>query len=240
MRIPFFSFLLLLSMTTNADGLNDYDQFLKKYVSTGVKHQIQLNKVNYANIAKDPNLLHIRAYFEKTNPQKLTPKERLAFYINAYNFYTIQLVAQHWKVNSIKDIGSLFKSVWKKEVGFIKGKKITLNHLEHAILRKMNEPRIHFAIVCASVSCPDIRNEAYRAEKLDQQLNDQTTLFLKNNKKGATVHHHALFISKIFDWFEDDFEQAGGVEQFILQYRPELKGQFKKIKYFDYDWSTNG
>jgi hypothetical protein len=223
-----------------ADGLTDYDQLLKAHVSSGSKHQIQLNKVNYAQVAKDPRLISIRRYFEKTNPKQLPPKARLAFYINAYNFYTIQLMAKHWKVDSIKDLGSLFKAVWKKEVGIINGKKITLNHLEHDILRKMAEPRIHFAIVCASVSCPDIRNEAYRAEKLAQQLTDQTQLFLNNHKKGAVVKNKILFVSKIFDWFEDDFQQVGGVKNFILKYRSELKGQFHKIKYFDYDWSANG
>jgi len=239
MRIFLLS-LVLFSSNLLANGLDDYNTLLNKYISAGVKHQISLNQINYSEMKKDPSLATIRSYFEKTNPNKLNKKEKLAFYINAYNFYTIQLMLNHWKVDSIKDIGSLFKSVWKQKVGKINGQQVTLNYLEHEILRKMKEPRIHFAIVCASVSCPDIRNEAYRAEKLEQQLADQTKKFLNNQHKGAILSGNILKISKIFDWFEDDFDLVGGRDALIIKYNPAFKGRYKKIKYLDYDWSANG
>jgi len=104
-------------------------------------------------------------------------------------------------------------------------------------LRKMAEPRIHFAIVCASVSCPDLRYEAYQAEHLDAQLNEQAASFLSNTGKGAQLLHGELSLSSIFKWFSDDFDQVGGVLSFVKKHSVI---QVKEISdYLDYDWSLN-
>ena len=107
-------------------------------------------------------------------------------------------------------------------MGVVAGKKRTLNEIEHEILRKMGEPRIHVAIVCASVSCPDLRAEAYTVEKLDSQLDDQLTLFLANPKKGLHIDKKGyLYMSSIFKWFAEDFETKGGVRKFLAPYAPK-------------------
>lgn len=109
-------------------------------------------------------------------------EKKLAFYINSYNILALKMVVDHWPLKSIKDIGSLFRPVWGKVAGTISGKLVSLDDIENDIIRPMGEPRIHLAIVCASVSCPDLRTEPYTAKKLDSQLDEQVRLFLNNNK----------------------------------------------------------
>jgi hypothetical protein len=142
-------------------------------------------------------------------------------------------------LKSIKDVGSLFHPVWGKVAGTISGKLVSLDDIENDIIRPMGEPRIHLAIVCASVSCPDLRTEPYTAEKLDSQLDEQVQLFLNNNKKGLWLGKKAIHTSKIFDWFEKDFAKVGGVETFIRHYRPNLP-KLAIDADIDYDWSVNG
>jgi hypothetical protein len=157
-----------------------------------------------------------------------------------------KMVLDHYPVKSIKDAGSFFTAVWKKEVGVVAGKMRTLNEIEHEILRKMNEPRIHVAIVCASVSCPDLRAEAYTVDKLDSQLDDQLKLFLVNEEKGLRIDKKKgrIYLSSIFKWFKEDFESKGGVRNYLASYAPEedkasLKNHKLSVHYLDYDWELN-
>ncbi len=154
----------------------------------------------------------------------------------------LKMVADHWPIGSIKDAGSLFRRVWSRVSGSLGGKPITLGEIEHLILRKMGEPRIHLAIVCASISCPDLRNEPYAAaklnEQLDEQLDEQSRHFLNNAGKGLKIEKNAIRLSKIFDWFEDDFKVSGGVMAFIKHYRTDLPAL--KIKAdIPYNWAVN-
>ncbi len=103
----------------------------------------------------------------------------------------------------------------------------------------MGEPRIHLAIVCASVSCPDLRNEPYTAVKLESQLDDQVQQFLNNQGKGLKIENKVIRLSKIFDWFEEDFDGNGGIAGFIKKYRPDLPELRIKAN-IPYDWSVNG
>src|SRR5690606_6900214 len=116
--------------------------------------------------------------------------------------------------------GSLLFPVWRKDVGQLHGKTVTLQQVEDDLIRSLNEPRIHMAIVCASVSCPDLRPEPYTAAQLEQQLEEQTRTFLHNDAKGVRINGNDVEVSKIFDWFEKDFADAGGVKAFIERYRP--------------------
>ena len=174
-----------------------------------------------------------------------TQKEKLTFWINAYNVMAAKMVLDNYPLKSIKDAGSLFTAVWKKEVGVVAGKTRTLNEIEHEILRKMGDPRIHAAIVCASVSCPDLRGEAYTVEKLDSQLDDQLTLFLANSKKGLHIDKKGyLYMSSIFKWFKEDFDAKGGVRNYLAPYAPEgamssIKDTKLTVYYLDYDWELN-
>ena len=186
--------------------------------------------------------------------------EREAFWINAYNAYAIQLVLDNYPVDSIKDMGGFFSSVFDKR--FIplqhlvavdrrakasKSKALSLGELEHEILFPISrKPLFHFAVVCASTSCPVLRAEAYSGEKLDQQLEDQTRIFLADIKRNnGSILGGKLRISKIFDWAEDELDTyPGGIRKLLLDFGPPSLVKDKalpkvKLKYRDYDWSLN-
>ncbi len=227
----------------------EFDAILKDHVSEGV--------VDYRELkAREGSLDSYLSVLESTDPSALDRNGRLAFWINAYNAYTLKLILNHYPgIESIKDIPSGKR--WKARLWGVNGKLYSLDDIEHKILRKMNEPRIHFAIVCASHSCPDLRNEAYDAGRLDEQLEDATRSFLVNSDKGLLVSeeegviwgiNYTIYLSAIFRWFGEDFEEAAGsvvdfvlpyvsgdTRDFILLHRDELK-----VKHLDYDWSLNG
>ena len=242
--------ILILNGTAAAEQKFDFsgwDALLKKHVKPTTLEGVRLNALDYARVRTDPEFKKIVSALKSFSPAPLkTRQEKLAFWINVYNIMAIKMVLDHYPLDSIKDAGSLLQSVWEKPVGQVGGKKITLNGIEHEILRKMGEPRIHVAIVCASVSCPDLRLEAYRAETLDVQLTDQTQRFLENWGKGMRLDsgENRLYLSKIFSWFEGDFESQGGVLKFVKAYCPEstrkkMAGKKPKISYLDYNWNLN-
>ncbi len=253
MRFRSFTKLLLglilfcITQPALAFDFSGWDSLLKKYVAPKTIDGVPLNAVDYKKLAKDPEYKKLIKELEAASLSELkTPKEKLVFWINAYNVMAAKMVVDHYPVKSIKDASSFFSSVWKKEVGKVAGKTRTLNEIEHEILRKMSEPRIHVAIVCASVSCPDLRTEAYTAEDIDHQLDEQVTSFLANSQKGLRLDEgkNTLYLSSIFDWFDDDFEAKGGVINFLAPYAPEsirekMKSKSLKIKYLDYNWGLN-
>ncbi len=236
-------FLLLIGLAVSIgwsaktvdDGI--YGELLKRYVRDGV--------VDYARLKKEEQKLdrYLRV-LEKANPDKLPRTEQFAFYINAYNAYTIKLILEHYPVKSIKDIGSWWKGPWRIEFCKIGGKTLTLDEIEHSILRpRFKDPRVHFAVNCASKGCPPLISEPYEGGILDEQLDANTRAFL-NDPKHNHLEGNTLYVSKIFKWFKDDFK--GDVVGFFLRYADEgLKGRLLakrnqiKVKYLDYDWSLN-
>ena len=208
----------------------------------GTIRGIDLSGVNYAAFKSDPRIaLAGKALADYDLASLKTEKEKLAFWINAYNFSAIRLVAENWPVKSIKDLGSIFSPVWKKDLGVVAGQHRSLDEIENDILRRdFKEPRIHAAIVCASVSCPDLRGELFVAAKLEEQLTDQMKVFLNNKKKGfAETNAGEATVSPIFKWFASDFEKkSGSVQAFIKQYQPAVLGG-TKLGYFEYDWGVN-
>jgi len=239
--------MMLAPSSAWAFDFTSWDGLLKKHVGPTTIAGVRLAGVDYPAIKKDPAYAKLVADLKSFSPAALkTPKEKMTFWINVYNIMAVKMVVDHYPVKSIKDAGSLFGSVWKKKVGVVGGKEVTLNDIEHEILRKMGDPRIHVAIVCASVSCPDLRNEAYTSDKLDAQLDDQMQRFLENRGKGLQVDRGKgrVTISKIFDWFEDDFKPKGGVLPFLSRYAPEkdrplLKKGDVDVSYLNYNWDLN-
>ncbi|UCE62618.1 MAG: DUF547 domain-containing protein [Nitrospirota bacterium] len=239
--------LLVFIQPALAFDFSSWDGILKKYVDSKTINGVTLNAVDYKKLAKDSAYTKIVKDIEAASLSTLKSKdEKLAFWINVYNIMAAKMVLDNYPVKSIKDAGSLFTAVWKKPVGVVAGKERTLNEIEHEILRKMGEPRIHVAIVCASVSCPDLRKEAYTADKLNNQLDDQMTQFLANPKKGLAVDDKKgyVYVSSIFKWFEEDFEPKGGVRTFIAPYSPEplqalVTNDKLTVYYLDYDWGLN-
>ena len=230
-----------------AFDFSSWDGLLKKYVAPKTINGVKLQAVDYKNLGKDGAYKKLIKDLEKASLSSIkTRDEKLTFWINVYNIMAAKMVLDHYPVESIKDAGSFFTAVWKKDVGVVAGKMRTLNEIEHEILRKMSEPRIHVAIVCASVSCPDLRGEAYTADKLDDQLNDQLKIFLVNTEKGLRVDTKKgrIYLSSIFKWFKEDFESKGGVRKYLTPYAPEsakasLKNKKLSVYYLDYDWDLN-
>lgn len=213
------------------------DGLLKKYVNAQ-------GNVDYAGIKKEQKILD--SYLDLLSnhePSKTwSNDEQLVYWINVYNAFTISLVVKNYPVASIKDIRpgiSFINSVW--DIKFIKIGKETydLNNIEHSILRKkFNEPRIHFAINCASYSCPNLRNEAYVASRLDDQLTDAAKSFLGDKNKNE-ITADRIVISKIFDWFTGDFKKSGTLIDFLNKYAPLKINATAKILYKDYIWTLN-
>lgn len=235
-----------MALTANANPLTTwtdaFDTILKAHVKPGVKSGITANLVDYKTISKDS------AFFTLYDDLKALPdisnqpsKVQLAFWINAYNYLTIYKVASKPEIKKLTDLNTLFKNVWKQPAGSISGKSFTLDQIEHEIIRKQfKEPRIHVALVCAAVSCPDLRAEAFRATTLDAQLDEQMTLFLNNNKKGERIDHQEkeIYLSSIFDWYGGDF--TGGIVPWLVQkkYLPAAAKTYD-VEFFSYNWELN-
>lgn len=183
-------------------------------------------------------------------------KAQLAFLINAYNAWTVELILSAWpELESIRDLGSLFRSPWKKEFIPLFDGVLSLDDIEHGMIREpgvYDDPRIHFAVNCASVGCPALRAEAYTGERLDAQLEEQTRAFLGDSSRNR-LRDGRLEVSSIFKWYGDDFAKgwrgADSLGAFLARYASAmqldtattkaLQQQRLKIDYLDYDWSLN-
>jgi len=216
-----------------------YADLLNKYVKNGV--------VDYRGFKNEETKLdQYLKVLENTDTKNLSRDEQFAFYANAYNAWTIKLILSAYPgVKSIKDLGSVFKSPWKKKLARIDGDIITLDDIEHNILRaRFKDPRVHFAVNCASKSCPPLRPEPYQGSILDQQLDEMARAFL-NDPSMNRLEGRTLYASRIFKWFTGDFNKD--IVGFFSKYakgdlKKELESNRKKIKvkYIDYDWSLNG
>ena len=207
--------------------------------------------VDYAGLKKEAGPL--RAYLDRlgevsaTEFNGWTTNEQIAFLINLYNAATLKLVADHYPVKSIKNIGGLFRSPWKLPVVRAFGETLTLDDVEYAwLLGKHREPRIHFALVCAALGCPELRREPFIAARLGEQLEDQGRRFLSDtNKNRIDVAARTAHLSPIFKWFAADFEgKSGSVIEFVRPYftaavQEDLRRQQFKISYTRYDWRLN-
>jgi hypothetical protein len=243
----------------------DYDDVLKTYVDGN-------GMVNYKRLkAQSTKLDNFAGTMGALNPsiyEKWSEKEKIAFWINAYNGLTLEAIINNYPIkpsitksllypkNSIRQI----PGVWDSLLFEVIGKKITLDEIEHKVLRKQfSEPRIHMALVCAAMGCPPLRNEPYVGDKLDEQLDDQTRRFLSNKEKFSIDRsNNRVYLSSIFKWFGEDFINAYGTDQkfskhsqaeravlnFISRYldlsdREFLENGKYTIEYLTYDWSLN-
>jgi hypothetical protein len=205
--------------------------------------------VDYAGLGRSAAWRRLVAGLERFDPDALGSRaERLAFWINAYNLLAIDLVVKGYPLESIRDLGSLWRPVWKREAGRVGGRPVTLDEIEHEILRPLGEPRIHAAIVCASLSCPALRREPYGAEQLEAQLDAAARRWLADREKGLALdpERGTLALSKIFDWFAQDFAAQGGVLAFATRHAPPAERAWlerhagrARLRYLDYDWRLN-
>lgn len=240
---------LVTVTTVHAIDYAAYARLLKAHVRPGTINGIQLNVVDYRAVKADPNYVKVLQDFATAKPETFQSKaERFAFWVNAYNLLAIKAVIDQYPVSSIKDGGSLFEPIWKKKIATVAGKAYALDEIEHGILRReFLDPRVHFAIVCASLSCPDLRAEPYVAERLDCQLDEAARAFFSNPTKGLVLdpEGRSVKVSSIFKWFSKDFAVAGGVAEFIrAKAGPSLAARLANLSsgdlsYLGYDWSVN-
>ena len=225
-----------------------WTQVLKKYVKN--------HRVNYQDLKKDTGTFN--SYLDKLAAVKSgelsqwSREQKLAYWINAYNAYTIKAIIDNYPVTSIKKI----PGVWKKLTFKAGGEEITLDDIEHKKLRaELKEPRIHFAVNCASIGCPVISDEAYRAGNLDAQFEKSVKAMLNNPIQfRLDKEKKRIYLSKILEWFRDDFQEFKGVNNygknngpisFLINYLPEAEKNYIKanklsVKWLDYDWNLNG
>lgn len=214
-----------------------WDGLLKQHVN-------EKGWVNYEGFVTDS--IEFKSYLtllsENPPAKNWTENDRLAYWINAYNAFTVEIVRRNYPEESIRDIGKgipFVNTVW--DIKFIKigSKTLDLNNMEHNILRKeFEEPRIHFAINCASYSCPPLRAEAFTGAKVDQQLDEQARVFINDGFRNV-ITEDKLELSKIFKWFGGDFTKEKSLLEFI---RPYSEVEFKEtaeVVHLEYKWNLN-
>ncbi|MDE1892363.1 MAG: DUF547 domain-containing protein [Betaproteobacteria bacterium] len=219
--------------------------------SSKVNYQLFKNKATQLDQYLDQTAKVTKAEFDSWNKN-----DQLSFLINVYNANTVKLILSKYpNLTSIKDLGSLFSSPWKKEIVNLFGQTISLDDLEHGLIRgshRYNDPRVHFAVNCASIGCPMLRNEAYIGYKLDGQLEDQAKRFLSDKSRNY-LNKDTLNVSSIFKWYRSDFESgwrnAYSLNEFFYLYAKELGIPNKsnnsynttqiKIDFLDYNWKLN-
>lgn len=213
-----------------------------------LRDHVREGLVDYAALKTDARLPAYLAVLETVDPDALPRVERLAYWINTYNAVTLKLMADHWPVASIMKLNEgkpwdlpLFRPLGSAE-------RLTLNHIEHEIIRKQfDEPRIHFVLVCAAISCPPLLSAPYEAGQLEAQLERQTRAFLRDSRHNRyDAAAHTLRLSPLFDWYADDFGGANRVPDYVRPFLREADQRaLSKIKrppavvFTDYDWSPN-
>lgn len=223
--------------------------FLHAPYSTLLRAHVRNGTVDYAGLkAQEKRLDAYLGILGAADPEDLDPREQMAFFINAYNAWTLKVVLNRYpKITSIKDTGTLFSSPWKVPVVRLMGRVLTLDHLENEILRpRFRDPRVHFALSCASRSCPPLRPEPYEGQRLDAQLDDAARSFI-NDARFNAVEGKVLRLNKIFDWYADDFGGPKGVLGFVRRYADtrlarelDALGPAPSTASMPYDWGLNG
>lgn len=240
-----YLFILITISLFNATGLvkisdntvtnvlinhSKWSTLLENYVSNN-------GEVNYQNLKE--NKVELDSYIKTLQEdyallETASKNQKIAYWINAYNALTVDLIIRNYPLKSIKDI----KDPWDQRLWKFGDKWFNLNDIEHKILRKMDEPRIHFAIVCASESCPKLQNTAFTAENLDEQLTNATKEFLADTTKNE-ISEDNIKLSKIFRWFKKDFEQDGSLIDFLNRYSDITISEKAKKSFKNYSWNLN-
>ena len=255
----FACMLLLLPAHVLADfDHGEWDALLREHVR--VQDGGIATQVDYSGMAVDRAVL--KAYLAEvaTVPRSTfdswSMAAQLAFLINVYNASTIEVILEEYPdIDSIRDIGFFLSSAWNQKFAKLFGEQVTLDEIEHDMIRgwgRYQEPRIHFAVNCAAIGCPALRAEAFVSDKLEMQLEDSTKKFLADRSRNY-YDNGRMYISSIFDWYEEDFEKGWGginsVGEFLAGYATELgldlatanqlRADDVRIRHLRYDWDLN-
>ncbi|MBT3531556.1 MAG: DUF547 domain-containing protein [Gammaproteobacteria bacterium] len=235
-----------------------WDQLLQSHVQ--MLDEGRASRVDYRGMMENQpaidSYLQTIADIEQNTFDGWTNSEQLAFLINTYNAATVSLILTEYpNLDSIKDIGLIFTSPWKREFISLFGRTLSLDEIEHELIRgsgKYSEPRIHFAVNCAAIGCPALSNRAYFGDKLEQQLEEATRLFLSDRSRNY-FSNNRLYVSSIFKWYREDFEKGWlssiSLEEFLGRYYDELgmdnvsaadlASNRIRIRFLRYDWNLN-
>ena len=220
----------------------------------------RVTRVDYRGLTRERDRLQAyldgRAAVSRQDFDSWPVDSQLAFLINAYNAWTVELILSEYPgLDSIRDIGFLPGAAWRRRIVSLFGSQVSLDDVEHGMIRgweRFREPRIHFAVNCAAIGCPALRAEAYTGEKLQRQLEDATRLFLSDRDRNY-LDGDTAWVSRLFDWYEEDFQRGwdgvDSVPEFLLRYVDALgmdetdiarmKGGEIRLRYLDYDWGLN-
>ncbi|MGD8593806.1 MAG: DUF547 domain-containing protein [Gammaproteobacteria bacterium] len=228
-----------------------WDELLQTYVvDHGAYSEVQYQPLKQTGTHKLSGYLQSLSSVSKNQFDQWTQAQRLAFLINAYNAFTVKLIIDHYPVDSIKDIGGFFRSPWKITFFTLLGEETHLDYIEHELIRGRDyaEPRIHFALVCASVGCPKLQAHAYTADRLGTMLDAAAKTFLGDTSRNRyDSGGNILYLSPLFKWYGEDFAaKAGSVEKFVAPYitddplaRQRIRSKHMDVEYLNYDWSLN-
>lgn len=202
------------------------------------KHVDSKGNVDYKGFCEDATFNTVLSSFSMMDPksESWSDGKRYAFWINVYNAFTIKLICDNYPIKSITDI----KDPWKKKWIEINGSTFSLDQIENEILRpQFKDARVHFAINCASISCPRLNNRAFFAENLDRMLTQLARDFINDETRNKLGKEKAE-ISQIFEWFADDFAGRGGVTGYLNRYSALQIDPNAEISYLEYNWNLNG
>jgi Protein of unknown function, DUF547 len=260
--------IFLAGLVVAAGSANaQFDQSHAALTAILTKHVVlveggKTSQIRYGDLQKDRSQL--KAYLDSVTRvteaefKAWTKPQQLAFLINAYNAWTLELILTRYPgLKSIRDFGYLlFNNIWKKKWFSFLGREYYLDGIEHEMIRApgvYDDPRIHFAVNCASIGCPMLREEAYVADRLDQQLDQQTIRFLSDRTRNRVNKDGVIEVSKIFDWYKGDFSKGlkgiNSLEEFFgrhatlltddAAHQKRVQEGRASIKYLDYDWTLN-
>jgi len=272
-HVCLLAFLVCITLSRVQGSENALDKIFTDYADILRAHVDNQGMVSYKDLSADPGKLDAFAQqlatLDRPTFDKWNDSERIAFWINAYNGLTLKAIIDNYPIEASWTVSLRFPNnsirqipgVWNRLKFSIMGRAMTLDEIEHGILRnEFDEPRIHMALVCAAMGCPPLRNEPYIGSILDQQLDDQAKRFLSNQAKFSIDHERQIvYLSSIFKWFRKDFAKTyGGDERFsnygaseraVLSFISRYIGESNstllagetiyRINYLDYDWSLN-
>ena len=222
-----------------------WGEILDRYLLAN--HQSGVNRFRYADVS-DRDRSSLEEYIdtlEATRVSELNRDEQYAYWFNFYNALTVLLILEHYPLDSIRDIGGLFsQGPFEQKLATVEGEEISLNDIEHRILRPIwEDPRIHYGVNCASIGCPNLLPEPFTGATVDEQLDEAAAAYI-NHPRGVSVGRRRLTLSSIYEWFQVDFgDDIEGVLAHLREYaEPELESQLQSppenVK-FEYDWSLN-
>ncbi len=223
-----------------------WDRFLKKYAGTD---RDGVTRIAYDRVS-DRDLASLSDYIRALSSRSIsrfTRDEQFAFWVNLYNALTVQTVLKHYPVRSIRDIdlssGFFANGPWRKKLVEVEGEPVSLNDIEHRILRPIwKDPRVHYALNCASIGCPNLQSVAFTAKNADNLLTQGAREYV-NHPRGLRISGNSMVLSSIYSWFEEDFDRDGGVPAHLGRYaKPALAAQinsFDGFQKYKYDWSLN-